>query len=307
MTIKSVFRSYSQLTKSGLSAFVLLTGCAGYFLALSAGADFSGFPGGQLFGPFSWGVFFCFLAGLYFVSAGGLVLNQAQEWRMDRRMARARNRPIAKGKISPFQGYVLAAGMLLFGHFLLLILNPLAAALAGLAVLLYNGFYTLVWKKRLSHGAVLGALPGALPPVIGYSLGGRGIFTPECGYLFALMFLWQMPHFWSLAIRYREDYRRGGAPVLPAVRGVENTIREMGFYTIAYLGLALISPLFLRAGLMYLLFLPPLAVKIFYEFWRYAENQSRWLRFFLWVNGSLLICLFVPVADKWLFYFLERL
>ena len=305
MSLKSAFKSYKSLTKSGLAAFVLLTASAGYFLSLNKASDFS------------LEVFACLLAGLYFVSAGGFVLNQAQEWKMDRRMRRARRRPIASGEISPLQGYILAFGFLLFGHFLLLILKPLAAALALLTVLLYNGFYTLLWKKRLSHGAVPGAIPGALPPVIGYSLGdlgeglgggsgAAGVFSPESLYLFALMFLWQMPHFWSLAIRYREDYRRGGAPVLPVAAGVEKTLYEMRLYTTAYLGLALISPLFLKSGLMYLLFLPPLALKIFYEFSRYAKNPpAEWLRFFLWVNGSLLVCLFVPVADKWLFYFLS--
>ena len=317
--IKPIFRAYNQLTKSGLSAFVLLTASAGYFLSLDTASGFAAFDSaashfaGAGFAParfsshFSWRVFLCFLAGLYLVSAGGFILNQAQEWRLDRRMRRSRSRPIARGNISPLQGYILAFGFLLFGHFLLILLKPLTAALALLTVLLYNGFYTLLWKKYLSHGAVLGALPGALPPVIAYSLGDKGIFSPECVYLFVLMFLWQMPHFWSLAIRYREDYRRGGAPVLPVAWGVEKTIHEMGFYTIAYLGLALISPLFLRAGLMYLLFLPPLALKIFYEFYRYAKNPSRWLKFFLWVNASLLVCLFVPVADKWLFYFLSGL
>ena len=273
--------------------FVLLTAVGGYFLSLKSLADYSQ--------P----VFLFFLLGLYFVSSGSFILNQAQEWRADSQMRRTRGRPIPKGLISAFQAWVLACGFILFGGFVLFLLQPVTAGLALLTVILYNIGYTLFWKRSSSRGAVLGALPGALPPVIGASLAQPHILTPECVYLFLVMFLWQMPHFWALAIRYREDYRKGGIPVLPVARGLEKTIYEMGLYVIAYCGLVLISPLFLRAGVMYLVLACPAALKIFYEFYRYTKNSANRPAFFLWINVSVIACVSAPVMDKWLFlYFL---
>ena len=287
--LSSALRAYSKLTKAGIVFFVLLTASLGYFLSLQSLSDYSQ--------P----VFFLFLAGLYLVSSGSFILNQAQEWKIDSKMKRTRGRPIPKGQISPFQSYVLAFGFIFTGLFFLFILQPVTAGLAFLTVALYNIFYTLFWKKTLSHGAVLGALPGALPPVIGASLAEPYLLTPECVYLFFIMFLWQMPHFWILAIRHKEDYKKGGIPVLPLSYGFDKTVYEMGLYVIAYCGLVLISPLFLRAGVMYLILTCPLALKIFYEFYKYTKNNTQWLRFFLWINVSLIACLSAPVMDKWLF------
>lgn len=291
MNIKNIIKDYAQLTKFGIVIFVLLTATQGYFLSLNQWSEFSLED------------FLFFILGLYLISSGSFILNQAQEREFDQKMARTQKRPIARGALSALQGFVLAGSFIGFGLFLLLILHPLTGGLALLTVILYNGFYTLFWKRRWSHGAVFGALPGALPPVIGYSLGPSFIGSPECVYLFLLMFFWQMPHFWSLAIYYKKDYAQAGIPTLPVVFGDQKTLYEMSFYMVAYLGLALISPLFLQAGLTYLLFLCPLIVKVIYEFYCYLNHKTKWLRFFLWVNASIIVCLFVPLADKWVFYY----
>ena len=290
--IKTMFRDYYQLSKMGIVIFALLTACSAYFLSL------------EYFSDFSFSVFTVFLLGFYFVASGSFVLNQAQEWRLDQKMKRTKKRPVPLGKISPFQTYVLAFLFLLFGIGVLFLLKPLTAGLAFLTVVLYNGFYTLLWKRYLKYGAVLGALPGALPPVIGYSLGNSDIFNGQCIYLFLLLFFWQMPHFWSLAIRYREDYQKAGLPVLPVLDGYGKTLYQMGFYMLAYIGLALISPLFLKTGLMYIVLLLPLVFVLLYQFHKYFYNPSRWLKFFLWVNVSIIIYFSVPVLDKWIFYYL---
>ena len=290
--MKNLIIDYIKLTKFGIVVFVLLTASSGYFLSLGSISSYSS------------ETFFFFLLGLYLVSSGSFILNQSQEWRLDQKMKRTKMRPIARGGLSSLQGYILAFAFITFGSFLLFLLQPLTAFLALLTVFLYNICYTVFWKRRLSHGAVFGALPGALPPVIGYSLMSNDIFSTECVYLFLLMFLWQMPHFWSLAIRYKEDYTQAGIPVLPVVYGFQKTVYEMGFYMIAYLGLALISPLFLRAGLMYILLLCPLVVKTLYEFYRYLNHHTAWLRFFLWINLSIIVYLSVPLFDKWLFNYL---
>ena len=111
---------------------------------------------------------------------------------------------------------------------MLSLLSLTSMALGLFTVALYNGLYTLYWKKKWAFGAVPGAIPGAMPVVIGYSANHANVFTPECLYLFLIMFLWQMPHFWSLAIRYKDDYKKGGFPVLPAVIGVPKTLFHIG-------------------------------------------------------------------------------
>ena len=133
--IKTLLKSYCQLSKIGIVIFAFLTACSSYVLSLD---DFS---------QFSLEVFTVFLLGFYFISSGSFILNQAQEWRLDQKMKRTKNRPIPLGKISPFQAYFLSFSFLLFGIGILFLLKPLTAGLALLTVILYNGFYTLFWKK----------------------------------------------------------------------------------------------------------------------------------------------------------------
>ena len=285
-------KAYAQLTKIGIVIFALLTASVGYFLSLNSLASFS------------LDVFLFFILGLYLICSGSFILNQAQEWKIDQKMNRTKDRPIPKNKISPLQGYILSFWFIFMGAFVLFLLNPATAGVALLTMILYNFFYTLWWKKAWSFGTLLGALPGALPPVIGYSLGSNSLWKMECIYLFFIMFLWQIPHFLSLAIRYKEDYRKVGIPVLPVVSSSRETVYKMVFYMIAYLGLALISPLFLRAGLMYIVLLIPLVIKVSYEFYQYFHNETRWLKFFLWINVSLLGCMMTPLFDKWIFDYL---
>ena len=116
-----------------------------------------------------------------------------------------------------------------------------------------------------------------------------------------------MPHFWSLAIHYKEDYKKGGVPVLPVLAGNRQTLYQMGFYMLAYVGLALISPLFLKTGLMYIVFLIPFVFLLLYQFHKYFYNPTRWLKFFLCINFSILVYFAVPVLDKWIFHYLMDL
>ena len=287
--IKTLFKDYYQLSKMGIVCFALLTAGFAYLLSLNS------------FSQFSFESFIVFIVGLYFVCSGGFILNQAQEWPLDQKMKRTQKRPIPLKKISPLQAFILAFIFLSFGLGILFLLKPLTAGIALFTVILYNGCYTLLWKKYLKYGAVLGALPGALPPVIGYSLGRDTLFDAQCVYLFLLLFFWQMPHFWSLAIRYQEDYKRASLPVLPVVDGRRKTLHQMGFYILAYLGLALISPLFFKPGLMYMIVLVPLVFVLFYQFHKYFYKPSRWLKFFLWINLSILVYFTVPILDKWIF------
>lgn len=287
-------KAFLDLTKFGIALFVMITGLAGYSVA---------FPLGQ---PLEMYTPLLLLLGLYLVSSGSFAVNQAQEWRLDKVMPRTSQRPVARGAVEPWQAYLLGAVFCFFGVFLLSLINLTTGALALSTVVLYNGLYTLYWKKKWIFGAVPGAIPGAMPVVIGYAAAGANFLDAESIYLFLIMFLWQMPHFWALAIRYRDDYSKGGFPVLPSEIGVERTLYHIGLYTFAYVGVAIAAPLFVNAHVSYLLLVVPFALKVLWEFMKYYKSggEKKWLPFFLWVNLSMLVFISVPVFDKWLFYFL---
>jgi protoheme IX farnesyltransferase len=288
-------RDYFQLTKVGIAIFVMLTGLAGYMVGLPLSNDI------DLLTP-------CILLiGLYFISSGSFAINQAQEALQDKAMPRTAGRPVAAGRISKLHAYIIGLLLVVFGFFSLFSINLLSALLAFSTVVLYNGLYTLFWKRRWVFGAVPGAIPGAMPVVIGYAAARSEVFTPSCSYLFLIMFLWQMPHFWSLAIRYKDDYDRGGFPVLPARLGVSRALYHMALYTFSYVGLALSAPLFLHTHLLHLLFVIPIALKVAWEFYQYykAQAEQGWLKFFLWINLSLILFVSVPVFDRWLFYYID--
>jgi protoheme IX farnesyltransferase len=285
-----IAKAYLTLTKTGIILFALVSALAGYAVSFRFGQDFDPLHPVLL------------LIGLYLVAGGGFALNQAQEWKIDALMPRTKRRPIPSGVFSPLQGYAIGFLMCFFGLFTLLILGVWPAALALLTLVLYNGVYTYIWKRQWAFAAVPGAIPGAMPVVIGYSVNQPEIWRPDCVYLFLILFLWQMPHFWSLAIRFREDYRAGGIPVLPVRVGVDRSMYHIGLYVFTYVGVALLAPWFLRAHALYLLLVCPISAKLLWEFYKYFRSSEGrgWLPFFLWTNLSLLVYLAVPVMDKWL-------
>lgn len=286
-------RTYLDLTKSGIVIFVLLSGLAGYAFSYPIGIHL------EFWQPI------VLLVGLYFLSSGSFALNQAQEASIDVHMPRTQNRPIPSGKLSLWQAYAISVIFIFVGTVLLFLLKPLTAYVGLATVVLYNGFYTMFWKKKWNFGAVPGAIPGALPVTVGFSVNNSNIFGPESLYLFLIVFLWQMPHFWCLAIQYKNDYKSGGIPVLPLGIGEERTKYHMGLYTFVYVGVALTAPLFTHSRWLYLLVMVPFAIKVIIEFMKYFQSQNHeksWLPFFLWINVSMLAFLAAPVLDKW-FYF----
>lgn len=288
-----MFRLLNQLTKLGIVIFVVLTGVAGYMV------------GFQIENPFDWKHFLKFLVGLYFLSSGSLALNQAQEYKLDQKMKRTADRPIASGRLSPMAGYIFALSFILVGSHLLLEVSLMSAALGWLTIILYNGIYTYIWKPRWIYAAVPGAIPGALPISMGYAAVNSDILSYESIYLFLILFLWQMPHFWALALRFKDDYRSGDVPTLPAALGVEKTLYQMVMYTYIYVGLAIASPWFIVTSWFYIALVVPISMYVLYDTWRFFKSKGTvgWLRYFMLVNISVLIYVFVPVIDKWNFLF----
>lgn len=288
-----MIKLFADLTKFGIVVFVLISGVIGYatgFLAESS---------------FSWKHLLETILGLYFLSSGSLALNQVQEWRLDQKMPRTAKRPIAAGKLTPAAGGILAVSFIFVGLSTLFGLSATAGWVGLISVLLYNGVYTMYWKPRWIYAAVPGAIPGALPVTIGYAAANPDIFNSESVYLFLIMFLWQMPHFWVLAIKFKDDYAAGGVPTLPVALGMEKTLYQIGLYTFVYVGVALAAPWFVHSSWFYLLLVFPFAFKVMQEFFRFYRSRGteRWFAFFMWTNISMLIFLVVPVIDKWNFLF----
>jgi len=289
-------RLFFDLTKSGIVVFVLVTGAAGYAMSH----------------PFqtSWdlGHILATFAALYFLSAGSFALNQAQESLIDAQMPRTAKRPIPSGKVSRTQAWILGFGFVAIGAMAAILVNQTVFWLGVGTVILYNLPYTLWWKKHWAFGAVPGAIPGATPVLIGYAANQPMILMPEPIYLFLLMFLWQMPHFWVLAIRYKDDYAKGGVPTLPVALGMDRTMFQVGLYTFVYVGVALAAPMFVHASWMFILLTFPFCFKVLQEFYRYYKSNGteRWLAFFMWLNVSMLVFLIIPVIDKWNFLFISH-
>jgi protoheme IX farnesyltransferase len=290
-----MYKVLADLTKFGIVLFVLLAAAAGYTTSFAIEAEFSIRH------------FLDLMLGTYFISSGSLALNQLQEYKMDRSMPRTAKRPIASGRITPTAGGIIAFSFIFTGAYLLYQASFLSCLLGVATVVLYNGFYTYWWKPKMVFAAIPGAIPGAIPVTMGYAANTQTIFSADSVYLFAILFFWQMPHFWALAMRFKDDYRSGGVPTLPVALGVEKTLFHMGLWTFLYLILAIASPMFVHASWTYLLLVFPMSAMVLLSFFKYfkAQGEKHWLAFFMWTNLSVLVFLCVPVIDKWNFLFIK--
>lgn len=226
------------LTKPRITFLVLVTTAVGY--AIGVGASFH---------PT---VFVSLLVGTALVSGGASALNQWAERDADARMARTASRPLPSGRLVPNDALLFGIAISLVGLVLL------AGAVNGLTALLALGSlssYVLVYtplKRVTSLCTLVGAVPGAIPPMMGWAA-ARGSLDREAWALFGVLFLWQLPHFLSIAWIYREDYARGGFPMLP-VRdpGGGSTARQTVAYAAALLPVTLLAGAFATAGNVYL-------------------------------------------------------
>jgi len=191
------------------------------------------------------------VAGTALVAAGGSALNMLLERDRDARMARTAHRPLPSGRLSPREvlAFGLLAAMAGLLH-LLLFTTPVAAALGAATLLLYVGVYTPL-KSRTTLNTHVGAIPGALPALIGWAA-VAGEPGPGAYALFLLVYVWQIPHFLSIAWLYRDDYRDGGFAMLPVVDpGGAVTGRQALLGVLALLPVSLLPLLEGRAGLLY--------------------------------------------------------
>ncbi len=223
---------YLQLIKLKLSALVLFTVALGYLLALRNPL------------PLVIGHWLLTLLGSFLVIAAANAFNQVWEREADGRMRRTMNRPLPAERMSVTEAFCAAVLMALVGlTTLALATNWLTTFLAGLALGLYVLAYTPL-KRRTEFCTLIGAVAGALPPVMGWTA-VRGEINGEAVALFALQFLWQFPHFWAIAWLYRDDYQRAGFRMLPVFGAVETVTRQVFSYSVATV-LVSLYPLLMR-------------------------------------------------------------
>jgi protoheme IX farnesyltransferase len=236
-TTRSRASDYAALAKPRLNVLVVASALAGYAMAGGESARL--------------GLVLATLAGTGLVAGGASAFNQLIERRTDGLMKRTRLRPLPDGRLGPAEAAAVAAGLSLAGVLILAFgANPLAAAVAFTTLVTYAVVYTPL-KPRTSFATVIGAIPGALPPVIGWAA-ARGSLSEGAWVLFGIVFLWQLPHFLAIAWIYRDDYAKAGFPMLPVIEpDGRSTGRQAAMYAAALLPLSLAPTLLGMAGQVY--------------------------------------------------------
>lgn len=228
---------FYELTKPRMNFLVVITTMVGFSMASHNGMN--------------WLLMFHAIVGTALTAACAAVINQIIERRLDQLMPRTADRPIASGRVTPQEGMVYALVLGITGVAYLMILVNVLTALIGLAtILLYIGVYTPL-KRVTSLNTVIGAIPGALPPVMGFTAAQNSL-SIEALVVFSILFLWQMPHFLAIAIMYQRDYAAAGFKMLPCVDGDQRmTSRMILLYASALLPISLLPSLLGMSGTVY--------------------------------------------------------
>ena len=190
-----LIRDLVELVKARLTLLVLVTTAVGFYL----GAE----------GPVNFAALLHTVFGTAAAAAGAAALNQWWEYNLDALMQRTRSRPVPSGRMRPRDAVIVGSALSIFGvAYLAFVSNALSAALAAITIIIYIFAYTPL-KRVSTFNTALGAVPGALPPMIGWAA-ARGTLNAGAWTLFAILFFWQLPHFFAIAWMYRDDYTRAG-------------------------------------------------------------------------------------------------
>jgi protoheme IX farnesyltransferase len=226
VTHRSRLAAYVALTKPRIIELLLVTTVPTMVVAQR------GLPSGWLV--------LATLAGGALAAAGANAINMYVDRDIDRLMKRTRGRPLVTGEISPANALAFAVVLeVAAGVELWLVVNPLSAALAISATLFYVFVYTLWLKRTSTQNIVIGGAAGAVPVLVGWAAVRNSLGLAPL-VLFAIIFYWTPPHFWALAIRYREDYAAAEVPMLPVVASFAETARKIVLYTVVLWGLTLV-------------------------------------------------------------------
>lgn len=276
--------NYYLLTKPGIILGNLVTVAAGFILGSGGHINFL--------------LFLYTLLGITFVMASACVFNNYIDCPLDKKMNRTKNRALVIGLITGPHALLFGSILGLLGLLTLAVFtNMLTVAIAGIGFFVYVVLYSF-WKGKTVYGTAIGSIAGAVPPVIGYCAASER-FDAAAIILFAMLVLWQMPHFFAIALQHMEDYKRANIPTLPIVKGAWMTKIHMLLYIMAFVPLTMALTLFGYTGLVYLIVAPTISIA-----WMIlcisgfkTINDQRWGRqmFQFSLAVILVICTVIPL------------
>ncbi len=234
-TRRARFADFLELTKPRITLLVLITTLVGFYMGSR--------------GTLPLAILLHTLVGTALVAGGASALNQYVEREFDARMVRTRNRPLPDGRLMPLDALVFSSAISLAGTLYLLYFVNLITAVLGLLTLIAYIFVYTPLKTRTTLCTLIGAFPGAVPPLMGWAA-STGTLNATAMALFAILFLWQMPHFFSIAWIFTDDYVRGGFVVH---RSGESTGRQIILFCCALIPISLLPSLFGATGVLYLI------------------------------------------------------
>ena len=252
-------KDYIALTKPRVTWLILMSTGVGYFFGAKSG----------------WNLFTLLhtIIGTGLIASGTAALNQWYEREADGKMKRTQNRPLPAGRLGPERALVFAIAISVIGFVELWLGANALTALLGLFTLASYLFIYTPLKQHSRHSTTIGAIPGAMPPLIGYAA-ASGRLTWEAWTLFAILFVWQFPHFYAIAWMYREDYARAGIRMLPVVEpDGTSTARQILLYSLALIPISLIPKFLSMAGNVYLV--GAIALGVFFVYAGLRVNLQR--------------------------------
>lgn len=260
-TATAQWSDYYELCKPNVVYLMLLTSVIGMFMSTP--------------GSVPWQILIFGNVGIGLCAAAGAVINHMVDQRIDIIMARTHNRPVAQGRVSRTGAGIFAIVLAVMGMLMLLVMvNELTAWLTLFSMVGYAGIYTLWLKRATPQNIVVGGLPGAAPPLLGWTavtgeVGGHGLL------LMLIVFAWTPPHFWALAIARRDDYAKAGIPMLPVTHGVKYTAFHIMLYSFILLAATLLPFATGMSGPLYLVGATLLGFGFIYWAWQIMRGNPK--------------------------------
>ena len=276
-----IYKTYIELMKLRIIELLLITTLP----AMVAAAG--GWPG--------WWLVFATLFGGTLSSAGANAINQVIDRDIDRLMSRTKGRPLPTGRVSTQSVVLFGSGLGAAGFvWLWATTNLLAAVLSTSGLLFYVFVYSLLLKRTTTQNIVIGGVAGAVPALVGWAAVTDTLAVPAW-IMFAIVFFWTPPHFWALAIRYRNDYERAGVPMLPVVVGEKRAMEHMVAYTIALVGATLLLYATGPVDWIYLAVATAAGSAFLVGTWMLRDHPEAAMRYFGYSNVYLSV-IFIAVA-----------
>lgn len=283
-------QDYYELTKPKVVLLLLLTALVGMCLASDSWI--------------SWQILAAGLIGIGFLSSAAAVVNHVVDRKIDGKMGRTANRPVAKGKVTPQKALFFAAVLTIVGYMILeLWVNRLTAVLTLAGLFGYAVVYTMYLKRATPQNIVIGGLAGAIPPLLGWTA-VTGEIHPHALLLVLIVFIWTPPHFWALAIHREKDYARAQVPMLPVTHGIEFTKTSILLYTVLLCVVCLLPYLVGMSGLIYLIGSTLLNAGFLYYAWKlkFTSTEQTAMQTFKFSIIHLMILFVVLLVDHYMWF-----